>query len=135
MVKFIENYQWVEMPLEAVCRLFQVTDVMSMVAPRVEPITLEDGTVIDKAFADKKLLEIAVQKHLDKAAQAQGYDNIHSASIRAGYVGPFQAEGIKFASWMDSCWAKAYEVLAEVEANSRTIPTAEELVAELPVLA
>ena len=35
----------------------------------------------------------------------------------------------------DATWAKCYEILALVESGSRQIPTLDELLAELPVLA
>lgn len=53
-------------------------------------------------------------------------------ALRAGYPGPFQAEGIAFGAWMDECNAYAYQVQADVKAGLRGIPTGPELIAELP---
>jgi len=53
-------------------------------------------------------------------------------SLRAGYPGPFQQEGIAFGSWMDDCNAHGYTVMAAVQAGERPLPTWEELAAELP---
>lgn len=78
--------------------------------------------------------ETAVQSHLNAAAKARGYDDIKSAALRAGYPGPFHAEGVVYATWMDACWAHCYQVLAAVQSGSRSIPTVAELIAELPVL-
>lgn len=135
MVRFIDNNQWVELPLEAVCRLFvQQDEALFAVAPRIEPIELEDGTVIDAATAKVKLIEIAIQQHLDAVAKAKNYDSIHTAALRAAYVGPFQAEGQAFATWMDGCWSAAYALLADFQAGNIPEPTAAEVIAALPVL-
>jgi hypothetical protein len=74
----------------------------------------------------------AVQSKLDIDAQEKGYDSILSACSYAGFTNLFQAEGISFLEWRSACWSKCYQVLAEVEANTRTTPTVEELLAELP---
>lgn len=75
----------------------------------------------------------AVQRHLDAAAQAQGYDGILSAASYAAVAGPFQIEGTSFAVWRSACWAHCYAVLAEVQGGQRAQPTVAELLAELPV--
>ena len=79
-------------------------------------------------------LALAVQQHLDDTARQRNYDNIKSAALRASYVGPWRAEGIAFAQWMDACWETAYQVQADVANGLRTTPTASELIAELPTL-
>jgi hypothetical protein len=78
----------------------------------------------------------AVQKRLDDFARTRGYDNILSACTYATSTAPkFKAEGQYAVEARDATWAKFYEVLAEVEAGSRQMPTLDELLAELPVLA
>lgn len=134
MVRFIDNNQWVELPLEAVCNLFVQQDEVLGIFPRIEPITLEDGTVIDVTSAKIKLIEIAIQKHLDAAAKVKGYDSIHTAALRTAYVGPFQAEGLAYAQWMDTCWSVAYTMLADYQAGTIQEPTVAEVIAALPVL-
>lgn len=87
-------------------------------------------------FADRtKVYEQAVQAHLDAGAQAKGYDNILSACSYAGYTNPFQTEGQSFVVWRGAVWAYCYEQLALVKAGTRTAPTVEELIAELPMRA
>ena len=77
----------------------------------------------------------AVQKHLDDFARTRNYDNIQSAATYATSAVPkFKAEGQYAVEARDATWVKCYEVLAEVEAGSRPMPTLEELLAELPVL-
>lgn len=96
------------------------------ISPYIEPIKTSEQVIAD--------LESAVQSHLNIQAKTRGYDDIKSAALRAGYPGPFHAEGVAYATWMDSCWSHCYQVLAAVQSGSRAIPTAGELIAELPVL-
>lgn len=78
----------------------------------------------------------AVQRHMDASAKAAGYDDIKSAVTYADEpaVLRFQAEGQAFRAWRSLCWAKCYEVQADVEAGNRQIPTEAQLIAELPEL-
>lgn len=79
-------------------------------------------------------LQSAVQEHLDVVARRNYYDDIKSAALRAAYPGSWQEEGIAYATWMDRCWSKCYEVMAEVKGGIKPIPTNEELIAALPLL-
>jgi len=81
-----------------------------------------------------KQLQTAVQEHMDDVARLNFYDNIKSAALRAAYPGPWQAEGIIYAIWMDNCWDKCYEVEAQVKQGIQPIPTPTELIAMLPPL-
>lgn len=77
----------------------------------------------------------SVQQHMDSTATTKGYDGIQSAALRAALPSsPFHSEGVAYGEWMDSCWARCYQILAEVEAGQRAQPTAEDLIAELPEL-
>lgn len=78
-------------------------------------------------------LTAALESHYDSKAKERRYDNRITCALRAGYAGPFQAEGQSFAIWMDTCNAYAYSVMNECLTGARTIPTAQELVSELPV--
>ena len=75
-----------------------------------------------------------VDAHLNAGAALRRYDSIVTASLRAGYPGPFRAEGVAFATWMDATYARCYEILAQWEAGEIAEPTAAELIAMLPVL-
>lgn len=76
-----------------------------------------------------------VQKHLDAKAQELLYDDCNSVCtyIDTG-VPKFDDEGRAFRAWRSAVWAKCYEILDEVKAGTRSIPTEEELIAELPEL-
>jgi len=75
-----------------------------------------------------------LEVHYDAKAKEKRYDNRLTCALRAGYAGPFQAEGQAFAQWMDTCNAYAYGVMAEVVQGTRPLPTIDDLLAELPVL-
>lgn len=79
--------------------------------------------------------DAAVQQRLDDFAKTRNYTNILSAATYATSTVPkFKSEGQYAVDVRDATWAKCYEVLAEVEAGSRPMPTLDELLAELPVL-
>lgn len=78
----------------------------------------------------------ATQKRLDDFAHTRNYDSILSACTYAtSTVAKFQAEGQYCVEARDATWAKLYEVLAEVEAGARPVPTGfGDIEPELPVL-
>lgn len=83
----------------------------------------------------QKQLTDAVQHVLDSKAQELLYDNCLSVCsyIDTG-VAKFDAEGRAFRAWRSAVWAKGYEILAQVQAGQRAIPTESELISELPKL-
>jgi hypothetical protein len=117
-----------------------ITEVPDPIRPDsryFDAVENEDGSLtVTPKPAEKVIayLQSLVQNHLDAAAQAKRYDNIRSAALRAAYPGPFHDEGVAFATWMDACWAHCFEALAAVQAGTRSMPTADELIAELPAL-
>lgn len=103
----------------------QVFVVRSATAEDVERASLALVAQFDKALTD----------HMDAVAQSHRYDNRITCALRAGYPGPFQAEGQAFASWMDNCNAFAYGVLLEVQAGTHPMPASPEaFIATLPVI-
>jgi hypothetical protein len=77
--------------------------------------------------------ERALTEHLDSVAQARRYDSRVTCALRAGYPGPFQAEGQAFALWMDQCNAYGYQRLAAVQAGQQLPPeSVAAFLAELP---
>ena len=94
-----------------------------------EPTKEEIDARIQKQLTD------AVQFVLDSRAQELNYDNCLSVCsyIDSG-VAKFDAEGRAFRAWRSAVWAKGYEILAQVQAGQRGIPTEAELIDELPEL-
>ena len=77
------------------------------------------------------VFDAALTAHLDNTAKQRRYDNRITCALRAGYAGPFQAEGAAFALWMDRQNAFAYTLLAEVQAGTRPPPTTTSALIEL----
>lgn len=88
--------------------------VRSKIVPYVPPpLTADDiVTAMDNLF--------------NAVAQAKSYDNRITCALRAGYPGPFQAEGMAFAQWMDACNALVYQMLAQVRAGTMVMPSSVE---------
>lgn len=77
----------------------------------------------------------AVQQMLDGAAQAFSYDGILSMSSYAGDSHPkFGREGDAAKTWRTACWDKCYAIMLAVESGNRQMPTADELLSEMPAL-
>lgn len=79
----------------------------------------------------------ATQQRLDAFARTRNYGGILSLCTYATSTVPkFAAEGQYGVTARDATWAKLYEMLAEVEAGTRPIPSGyAEIESELPVLA
>lgn len=92
--------------------------------------TAERNASIQKSIVD------ATQQRLDDFAKTRGYDGILSACTYATSPTPkFAAEGQYCVAQRDATWAKLYEMLAEVEAGTRPMPTGyADIEAELPAL-
>ena len=80
-------------------------------------------------------LTATVQSHLDATAKTRNYDGILSLTSYAGDPDPvLDAEGVAGKSFRSACWKKCYAIMDEVLAGQRAVPTAAEIVAELPVM-
>lgn len=73
----------------------------------------------------------ALTNHLDATARTKNYDNRITCAVRAGYPGPFQAEGVAFATWMDIQNFKGYQILEDVQGSVIQQPTIAEFLAML----
>jgi hypothetical protein len=82
-----------------------------------------------------KRMEAAVQRHLDTTARERGYDGILSLCTYANSANPtFQAEGLAGVQWRDAVWQGCLDILADVQAENRPVPTEAELIADLPAM-
>ena len=95
--------------------------------------------IVGSAYIEAPLTEEQIQAHLtqvvqnymDTTVQTKGYDNIHTACTYANSTDEtFKAEGTACVVWRDAVWRKCYDILAEVKAGTRAVPTAEELISK-----
>lgn len=83
----------------------------------------------------KKLYIEAVQNRLDSFAQSKGYDGIMSAcTYVASSIASFANEAQRCVLLRDETWNACYKILTDIEQGKRTIPTIDEMLAELPAL-
>lgn len=104
-------------------------------ARRFQIVAIPEPTQEEINAHTQARLTSAVQNVLDTEAQKLGYDNCLSVCsyVDTG-VQKFDDESRAFRKWRSEVWAKGYEILDEVLAGTREIPTEEELLAELPKL-
>lgn len=101
----------------------------------VDPAGMPAPPASNETAAIPQLMYIsALETMYDAKAQERFYDDRYTCALRAGYVGPFQAEATAFAVWMDSCNLKAYGLLAQVLAGEIKQPTIAEVLAQMPEL-
>lgn len=75
----------------------------------------------------------AIQQYLDITARTRNYENILSAcSYAAGNHPKYSVEGQDCLNWREAVWDKGYEILNDVQAGIRPLPTIEQVIAELP---
>lgn len=95
---------------------------------------IAQGVTINIADAQPMYVKI-VQHHLDTVAQERGYDNILSlCSYATSSDMTHSAEGQAGVEWRDAVWNYCFSVLGEVTNELRTLPTPDELIAELPTI-
>jgi len=104
-----------------------------------EVVSLSPAQVLVNQATQRKAqvdaFDVALTTHLDSTAQQRRYDNRITCMVRAGFAGPFQAEGQAFATWCDNCNILAYHLLAAVEAGTAPLPASPEaFIATLPAM-
>lgn len=73
-----------------------------------------------------------IQKRLDNFAQTRGYDNTLSCCTYAdSAIEKFAIEGQYMKQTRDQQWATGYQIIADVQAGNREVPTLEQLFIEL----
>lgn len=79
-----------------------------------------------------KQFDSAVEAHLYAEAASCGYTNIERACMYASSPNPYQAESQSFVEWVGNVWAYCYGELQKVEAGTRSMPSVEQIISELP---
>lgn len=91
----------------------------------------------EKTLDDMKAEGVQIaQDLLDGTAQAWGYDNIFTACTYADEdsVELFQKEGKALRAWRSLVWAACYQIIGEIQAGVRPIPTTEQFLGLLPTV-
>jgi hypothetical protein len=114
---------WVECPDETTTSWSYDGDE-TFTEPLIEPETPEQ--II-------KRLESALDAHLDAVANSYRYESIRTMVTYALSTNPqFAAEGNAGLQFRDAVYSIGIEIIAEVQAGNREIPTESELIALMP---
>lgn len=90
----------------------------------------EESAALDQIQAE---YESEIQAHLDSTARSRGYDNMISACSYASGTHPkFGVEGRDCLAWRSAVWEAAFQIMTDVRAGTRPLPTLEQVMAELP---
>lgn len=103
----------------------------------IEVGQLWDGTTLrDNPQIVARRYESATQSMLDSKAQELGFDSILSAvSYAEEPADPdVQADAIRLRAWRSRVWKKARKIRVAVESESRTLPSVDDFLTELPQL-
>lgn len=101
----------------------------------IEQIEADFFSLFVDAPGVQAALTKAVQDYMDATVQARGYDGIAIACTYATSTDEvFAHEGQCCVAWRDKVWRQCYDTLDAVLDGEREIPTAEQLIAELPKL-
>jgi hypothetical protein len=113
--------------------IVELEDESEVVTFGVSALPAEDSAV--KKLQYQEQCTLAVQAMLDAEAQTRNYDGIMSLCTYATSTNvTFVAEGQAGVNWRDAVWATCYQILSDVEAGNRNVPTIDELLAELPTI-
>ncbi len=98
----------------------------------------EDDTysppVVEVPVPTRRDLESSLRTFLDGEAITLGYDSITVAATYAdeAAVSKYQTEGIALRAWRSEVWEVVEQIFSDIDAETRTQPTIDEFIAELP---
>ena len=95
-------------------------------------LPLNDSEKADAIISTKNMYDSMMAAHFDAVARTKNYDSRITCAMRAGYDGPFKAEGVAFAQWMDTCNSQAYTLLQAVVNGSQALPEIKDFIDALP---
>lgn len=112
-------------------------DSRTQVTAEIAPLNGIQQWRIDAAPTEHIIaaVQFAVQQRLDDFARTRNYDGILSACTYATSTTPqFAAEGQYAVQARDATWAACYQVMSDVQAGRRPLPSIEQVLADLPAL-
>lgn len=136
----------VSIPEDADCSSLGFTKLVEIPPPtplpwhQVEEDGHIDGTQVWKhvPMTNAEIMRVCeqtIQRRLDDFARTRNYDTILSACSYVNSFNPtFKDEGTKCSMIRDATWNKCYEIMNEVIGGTRSMPSLEQLISELPVL-
>lgn len=91
--------------------------------------------IVRKTYApDLGAFTRAIEAHIEATAQARQYSSAVSCASYLNDPNPvWAAEAQAFIAWRSAVWAKAFEMLAEVQ-GGKDVPTVDGMIAELPAV-
>jgi hypothetical protein len=129
----MSNWRYADATNRAVTRLLPNGYTESILASELSADVTPDPYIPPQPT--QATLSAAVQAHLDATARARSYDSALSCvSYIDSTVTTYRAEAAAMRDWRDAVWTRCYELLAEVQAGTRPIPTESELIALLPAI-
>jgi hypothetical protein len=141
-VKLFSTYDGSSVSIEEIGKT--PSDVSATELPRPGPAHAwkDDAWVIDPSLQAElaaqeqaaliKRYEGALDAHLDSVAHTHRYTDRFTFALRAGYPGPYQAEGVAYAQWMDACNVQAFSLLQRVLSGQEALPSLEAFIGALP---
>ncbi len=106
--------------------------VWKLIGGVVTKVSFPPPTPQEAFAAIVKSFDNAIEAHLHAGAVAKGYTNIERACMYASYPNPFWGESKSFVQWVGEVWAYCYVELQKVQEGTRTMPTVEQIISELP---
>lgn len=100
-------------------------------------ITIDDVPIANPVtdVTRERDLSDAVSAHINQTAVARGYDSTLSVvSYGTSKKLKWKGEAVVFTDWRDDCWQYSYDEFTKMEAGTRTWPTPQEFVLELPII-
>lgn len=122
-----------------IASLFPLELVWVSATPDVEQRWTFDGKTfaapVPPAFDLQGAVVGAVQSRLDTFARTRDYDGILSAcTYSSSTVAKFAAEGAYCVQARDTHWSSCYQLMADVQAGRRAVPTVGDVLALMPAL-
>ena len=77
-------------------------------------------------------LEAELDRYLDSVAQQYRFSDRTRIALRAAYPNKWRALAVAFGTWMDAVNALCEAAITDVLSGSRSLPTWEQLLSELP---
>lgn len=123
-----DSYGWVPTTVN------MESDSRAKLVVMVSNSNVAEYTPPEKTTAEKVAeINYSVQVMMNQEAQKKGYDNIHTAALRAALPNsPYYSEGVLYGEWMDQCNFKQYELLSQFQSGEIGEMTPEEVLSVMP---